>query len=151
AISIRRLRGDRYIDVNLEFLRLTGYSRSEVIGRTVDDLELRADALKPVFTAALKADGYVRNMEGNLRRRDGSMVAIMTSGVMLELGGEQCVVAITRDVTQAKRAEADLIAAREAALSASQAKSDFLSSMSHEIRTPMNAILGMAQLLWETP
>ena len=44
-----------------------------------------------------------------------------------------------------------LTKALRAALVASNAKSEFLSSMSHEIRTPMNAILGMAQLLEETP
>jgi len=41
-------------------------------------------------------------------------------------------------------------AAKEAAVSATEAKSDFLANMSHEIRTPMNAILGMADLLWES-
>jgi two-component system, sensor histidine kinase and response regulator len=46
--------------------------------------------------------------------------------------------------------EHELVTANEAAMAASQAKSEFLSSMSHEIRTPMNAILGMAQLLEET-
>jgi signal transduction histidine kinase/CheY-like chemotaxis protein len=49
-----------------------------------------------------------------------------------------------------KQTQRDLIAAREAALAASRAKSEFLSSMSHEIRTPMNVMLGMTDLLAET-
>ena len=151
AIVVRRLRDDSYLDINHEFMNLTGYNRDEIIGHTVDELKLRPDHTEPIFVASLLADGVVRNVERMLRRKDGSIVPISESGVLLELDGEPCAVSIIRDITQPKKAEADLIAARESALSASEAKSEFLSSMSHEIRTPMNAILGMAQLLWETP
>jgi two-component system CheB/CheR fusion protein len=61
------------------------------------------------------------------------------------------VVTIFDDVTDRMRAEEEIVRAKEAAEASSRSKSEFLANMSHEIRTPLNGVLGMLQLLQETP
>jgi PAS domain S-box-containing protein len=90
--------------------------------------------------------------EQKFLHRDGRVVIAngRFSVVRGDAGKISYVINLTEDITDRKRAEAELLTAKEAAVAATKAKSEFLANMSHEIRTPMNAILGMTHLALRT-
>jgi len=143
-ISLTAMSDGIIIDVNHELVRSLGLAKNEIVGKTFMDLNVWASTERlDLFIETLVKQREVRNFKAVFRTINGSTFPALISAVVLELGGRECVLSVTRDIT-------DLEAARQKALAASRAKTEFLSSMSHEIRTPMNAILGMAHLMGES-
>ncbi|MBI1244632.1 MAG: PAS domain S-box protein [Alphaproteobacteria bacterium] len=102
------------------------------------------------FQRILHRDGYIRNFESEVIRRATGEHAWVSENGWLVRDREGHILAYegtVTDITERKRAEAELYDAKSAAESASAAKSAFLAVMSHELRTPLNAIIGFAEII----
>ena len=165
-------RGRRIVFVNDAFVRLTGYAREEVIGRcpslldgpSTDPAELArirgmVERFEPVHTELMR-----RAKDGRECPVEIDITPVATAGK-----GITHTVSVMRDISERRRSEEalrelnasleervrhrtqELELARELAEQANRAKSSFLAMMSHEIRTPMNCVIGMIEVLEESP
>lgn len=140
--------------VNSAFSRITGFSAREAVGRRPGEVLNSSETSDEVIRRLIdvREKGLPYRGEVLNRRKDGKEIWVETNQVpVLNANGSvEVVVAVERDVTQAREQAAEMEEARRAAEDGARVKEEFLATMSHEIRTPMNGVIGMARLLTET-
>ncbi len=146
----------RFILVNKAFCSWTGLLNPEMaIEKTDFDLFAKSHARKAFKDEQrIIKDGMpMIGMEENEIWPDGRTTWVSTTKMPLRNTDGEIIgtFGVSRDITERKAMEHELREARIKAEQAAQAKSAFLANMSHEIRTPLNAMVGMGDLLADTP
>ena len=133
--------------------KIFGFRADTVLGQPVSRYYSGGIAEARAIMQQLRKTGWVRNYETAIRTSSGGFVEVSSSISLLHNAQGDIVgtVGVIKDITEQKRAAAEMQRAKEAAEAASRAKSEFLANMSHEIRTPMNGVIGMTELLLDTP
>ncbi len=141
---------------NPQATAILGFTPPEALGQHVLDL-ICPDALRPRlerqlarFLAAGRSRGMGQRVETQALRKDGTVLQVEALLAPIRVDDAVSFKLFLRDITEHRRIEEQLAAARDEALAASRLKSQFLANMSHEIRTPMNGVIGMTSLLVET-
>ncbi|MFQ5959385.1 MAG: PAS domain-containing sensor histidine kinase [Alphaproteobacteria bacterium] len=147
-IHIKDLEG-RYLLVNRQAEKLFGVTDEEARGKTTYDIfgKEQADAFHAHDEAVFRTGKAIEEEEEFLCE-DGIHTFLTVKFPIRDADGETVAIgAIGTDITERKRVEKELQAAKEQAELANRAKSEFLANMSHELRTPLNAIIGFSEII----
>jgi len=156
-------------EFNQAYSQMLGYEKDELL--QLNYTEITPDKWHSIEANIVEKqiliNGYSEIYEKEYRKKDGNTIPVeLRSYLMRDKTGQPIAMwAIVRDISQRKQTEKELeeyrnhledlvitrtkelMVAKEAAETANQSKSEFLSNMSHELRTPLNAILGFSKLL----
>ena len=141
AMMISTLYEGRFVDVNDSFLEMVGYSRGEVIGRTLDEVNVwpEQEERRMIINAVVE-EGAVRNVEVTFRRKSGETGVALLSAEAVELDGVPCVLTIAKDITERIQAAQE----REQLI---QELDAFARTVAHDLKSPLSPILGYSELL----
>jgi PAS domain S-box-containing protein len=107
AITLRSLPDRRYLEVNEGFMRLTGYTAEEVLGKTPAELDLWVEQQPHQTTLQMvETQGQVNGEEFRFRTKTGEIRYGRVSAVRVTINGQPCMLSVTHDITDRKRAEA---------------------------------------------
>ena len=148
AMVITRHGDGRIIEVNERWQELFECSRDDAVGRTLDDLQIFADAgERRRIVQAMGTQGFVKDLELSLCSSTGTEIRGVVSAERVQMGSERCVVSTVRDITARRRAEQEIeVQRRELAhLGRVALLGELSGALAHELNQPLAAILANAR------
>lgn len=144
AMIISRLQDGHIVEMNERCVKLLGLEPDETIGRTVFDINMYASREeRERLIAGTSAEGGLQNTALCLRTKTGELLHTMVSTDIEEIGGENCLLTVIRDVSDRKRAEE--AQQNLAHVSRLAVVGELTAMIAHEINQPLGAILSNAE------
>ncbi len=143
GITISTLSDGRYLEANDSFLQMMGYERNQLIGKTAVELNMWANPeARSALIRKFQTDHLVREYETSFRNKAGEVRLVQISGEAIELQGQSCLLAITRDITERKQLEQQLRQAQKM-----EAVGQLAGGIAHDFNNLLNIIIGYSDLL----
>ncbi len=145
GITISGEADGRYVDVNPVFLKVMGYERDEMLGKTALELGIWADPeQRRVMIDQLKTQQHSKPMRARFRTRSGQCRLVEVAAERIQLDDETCILAIIHDITDAKQLEQQFLQAQKM-----EAVGRLAAGVAHDFNNMLGVIIGYSDIAKE--
>lgn len=145
-MMITSIQGETYIDVNESFLKAAGLAREQIIGQSIQSINLWHDSKEvQAVRDALREHGGIRNFEISYRNNNEMCSGLLSIEIIM-IENRPCILSILTDITAKKQLESEL-----ARFDRLNLIGEMAASIGHEVRNPMTTVRGYLQMFQRKP
>jgi PAS domain S-box-containing protein len=146
-MTISRIEDGVLLEVNDGFVKITGYSREESLGKSTLDLDLWVvDGQRDEMVSKLERDGRLENLEVSIGSKDGTVKDVLLSATVINIGNVPRMFSISRDITELKKTAEALLKSEEQLRASLGEKEILLKEIHHRVKNNLQVISGLLDL-----